>query len=65
MKSKVSITKLVKGFSLHQSGTVMKYLLQFNNLDSSFSLHQSGTVMKLLTRWLKLSVVLVYIKAVR
>ena len=35
------------GFSLHQSGTVMKFNTNTNRSISGFSLHQSGTVMKL------------------
>ena len=34
------------GFSLHQSGTVMKLYVLSDGGGSCFSLHQSGTVMK-------------------
>ena len=53
------------GFSLHQSGTVMKSTVPAGEQFTSFSLHQSGTVMKYDLNSHLPNFVLVYIKAVR
>ena len=47
MKCELSVITEPLGFSLHQSGTVMKSSKTNFQPSSSFSLHQSGTVMKL------------------